>query len=151
MTGRWFSFSRLWAMIVKEFIQMRRDRLTFAMILGIPVMQLILFGFAINSDPKHLPTALNVQDPSVFSRRIVGWAMESHLRTELILAALNMALQQRRPDGGLHVVSKSLQVQPTAAAVSVPTGEMRLIDIASVATRGSEAYKNSKLPVMQLN
>lgn len=65
------SLARIAAVFLKELVQMRRDRLTFAMILGIPVMQLILFGFAINSDPKHLPTALNVQDPSVFSRRIV--------------------------------------------------------------------------------
>lgn len=70
MTAR-FSFSRLAAMIRKEFIQMRRDRLTFAMMLGIPVMQLVLFGYAINSDPKHLPTALFAQDNSVFTRSIV--------------------------------------------------------------------------------
>ena len=50
--------NRLWAMVVKEFIQMRRDRLTFGMTLGIPMIQLILFGFSINSDPKHLPTAV---------------------------------------------------------------------------------------------
>ncbi len=66
-----FSLSRLGAMIRKEFIQMRRDRLTFAMMLGIPVMQLVLFGYAINSDPKHLPTAVFAQDHSVFSRSIV--------------------------------------------------------------------------------
>ena len=53
-----FSPARFWAMVVKEFIQMRRDRLTFAMMVGIPLLQLILFGFAINSDPKHLPAAV---------------------------------------------------------------------------------------------
>lgn len=66
-----FSLFRLGAMIRKEFIQMRRDRLTFAMMLGVPVMQLVLFGYAINSDPKHLPTALFAQDHSVFTRSIV--------------------------------------------------------------------------------
>ena len=65
------SFARIAAVFFKELIQMRRDRLTFGMILGIPVMQLIMFGYAINSDPKHLPTAVNVQDPSVFSRTLV--------------------------------------------------------------------------------
>ena len=50
---------------------MRRDRLTFAMMLGVPVMQLVLFGYAINSDPKHLPTAIFAQDHSVFTRSIV--------------------------------------------------------------------------------
>ena len=69
--ARSFSLFRLGAMIRKEFIQMRRDRLTFAMMLGVPVMQLVLFGYAINSDPKHLPTALVAQDHSVFTRSIV--------------------------------------------------------------------------------
>jgi ABC-2 type transport system permease protein len=59
---REFSRKRFWAMILKEFIQMRRDRLTFAMMIGIPLVQLILFGYAINSDPKHLPTAVLVAD-----------------------------------------------------------------------------------------
>jgi ABC-2 type transport system permease protein len=63
--------ARITAVFLKELIQMRRDRLTFGMIIGIPVIQLVLFGFAINSDPKHLPAALNVQDPSVFSRTLV--------------------------------------------------------------------------------
>lgn len=47
---------RLWAILLKEFIQMRRDRLTFAMMVGLPVIQLLVFGFAINTDVKHLPT-----------------------------------------------------------------------------------------------
>jgi ABC-2 type transport system permease protein len=41
---------------MKEFVQMRHDRLTFAMMVGLPLIQIILFGFAINFDPKHLPT-----------------------------------------------------------------------------------------------
>ncbi len=65
------SLSRIGAVFLKELIQMRRDRLTFAMIIGIPILQLVLFGFAINNDPKHLPTAVNVQDPSVYSRTLV--------------------------------------------------------------------------------
>jgi ABC-2 type transport system permease protein len=65
------SLARIGAVFLKELIQMRRDRLTFAMIIGIPILQLVLFGFAINSDPKHLPTAVNVQDPSVYARTLV--------------------------------------------------------------------------------
>jgi ABC-2 type transport system permease protein len=57
-----FSPARFWAMVVKEFIQMRRDRLTFGMMVGIPLLQLTLFGYAINSDPKHLPTAVLLAD-----------------------------------------------------------------------------------------
>ena len=52
-----FSVARFMAVLRKEFVQMRRDRLTFAMIVGIPILQLVLFGYAINTDPKALPTA----------------------------------------------------------------------------------------------
>ena len=62
MIGGRFSFDRFWAMVVKEFIQMRRDRVTFGMMIGIPLMQLILFGYAINADPRHLPTAVVLAD-----------------------------------------------------------------------------------------
>jgi ABC-2 type transport system permease protein len=65
-----FSFSRWLAIVQKEFIQLKRDRLTFGMIVGVPVLQLLLFGFAINSDPKHLPTAIIDHDRSEFSRSI---------------------------------------------------------------------------------
>ncbi|KTD21950.1 ABC transporter permease [Legionella lansingensis] len=71
-----FSFPRLNAVIAKEFIQMRRDKATFAMIIGIPLIQLILFGFAINTNPRHLPTAIINSDHSSFSRRILS-AMEN--------------------------------------------------------------------------
>lgn len=105
--------------------------------------------FKRDQDRKPLMEILKREDPVLKEKEEI----------QFLLSLINFSYkptpgvveQQRRPDGGLHVVSKSLQVQPTAAAVSVPTGEMRLIDIASVATRGSEAYKNSKLPVMQLN
>ena len=66
-----FTWHRFFAVVMKEFIQMRRDRLTFAMMVGVPMMQLILFGFAINADPKQLPTALLVADHSEFSRSFV--------------------------------------------------------------------------------
>lgn len=52
------SFLRVFAIFMKELVQMRRDRMTFAMMLMIPVLQLVLFGFAINTDPKSLPTAV---------------------------------------------------------------------------------------------
>lgn len=70
-----FSFHRFWAVVLKEFIQMKRDRVTFAMMVGIPLLQLTLFGFAINSDPKHLPTAVLSADQGPFARTLV-WAMK---------------------------------------------------------------------------
>ena len=69
--NRTFSFARFWAVLTKEFVQMRRDRLTFAMMVGVPIMQLILFGFAINSDPKSLPTAVLAADHSIYARTLV--------------------------------------------------------------------------------
>lgn len=66
-----FSMHRLLAVLAK-IIQMRRDRLTFAMMVGIPIMQLLLFGFAINTDPKHLPTAVVSAESSEFSRRLIS-------------------------------------------------------------------------------
>ena len=66
-----FSLSRWWGIVVKEFIQLKRDRLTFGMIVGIPIIQLLLFGFAINGDPKGLPTAIISADHSEFSRSFV--------------------------------------------------------------------------------
>src|SRR6185312_12844124 len=66
-----FTFHRLWAIVLKEFIQMKRDRVTFAMMVGIPLMQLMLFGFAINSDPKHLPAAVRAADQGPFARTLV--------------------------------------------------------------------------------
>jgi ABC-2 type transport system permease protein len=67
-----FTLHRLWAVVLKEFIQMKRDRVTFGMMVGIPLMQLLLFGFAINSDPKHLPTAIRSADQGPFARTLVA-------------------------------------------------------------------------------
>lgn len=67
-----FSWARLWAIILKEFVQIKRDRGTFAMIVGIPIMQTILFGYAINSDPKHLPTIVMEANQSEFTRTLIN-------------------------------------------------------------------------------
>ena len=66
------SFARFWAIVIKEFVQMRRDRLTFGMIIGIPVVQLMLFGYAINGDPKQLPTAVLMTDSSQYGRSLLS-------------------------------------------------------------------------------
>src|SRR5215510_11657018 len=62
---------RCYAMVVKEFIQLRRDRVSFAMIVMIPIMQLLLFGYAINTTPRHLPTAVLLQEDSDLGRSIL--------------------------------------------------------------------------------
>lgn len=67
-----FSPSRFLAVLIKEFIQMRRDRLTFGMMIGLPIIQLMLFGFAINADPRNLPTLIEMNDTGPLSRAIVA-------------------------------------------------------------------------------
>ncbi len=62
---------RCYAMVVKEFIQLRRDRVSFAMIVMIPIMQLLLFGYAINTTPRHLPTAVLLQEDTDLGRSIL--------------------------------------------------------------------------------
>ena len=67
-----FSFARMSAILIKEFVQMRRDRFTFSIMVMVPVMQLILFGFAINTDPRALPTAVHIVDTGMYARSILS-------------------------------------------------------------------------------
>jgi len=89
-----FSFQRFWAIVIKEFIQMRRDRLTFGMMVGIPMVQLILFGYAINSNPKHLPTAVYAADNSPFSRTLI-WGLRNSSYFDITREARSAAEIQR--------------------------------------------------------
>lgn len=66
------SLRRIYAMMIKEFIQLKRDKTTLSMIVMIPLMQLLLFGYAINTDPKHLPTAVLAQDHSIYTRDLLA-------------------------------------------------------------------------------
>ena len=70
------SWSRWVGIMLKEFIQLKRDRLTFGMIIGIPIIQLVLFGYAINSDPKRLPTAVLAADRGIYERSVL-WALRN--------------------------------------------------------------------------
>lgn len=84
-----FTFHRLWAIVLKEFIQLKRDRVTFFMMVGIPLMQLMVFGFAINSDPRHLPAAVLLADDGPQGRTLLHalqnssyYDFERQVRTE---------------------------------------------------------------------
>src|ERR1700675_1350583 len=66
-----FFWGRTWAMLIKEFIQLKRDRVSFAMIVMIPLLQLTLFGYAINTNPRHLPTAVLLQEQTDLGRSIL--------------------------------------------------------------------------------
>jgi len=72
-----FSLRRFGAVLYKEFIQMRRDRITFAMMIALPIVQLMLFGFAINSDPRHLPTLVEMADNGPLSRAVIAGMQNS--------------------------------------------------------------------------
>ena len=89
-----FSFGRLLAMMIKELIQLRRDRLTFAMMVGIPIIQMTLFGFAINGDPRRLPTAVVAQEQGAFTRSLVR-ALENTGYFEVVAPATNTADAER--------------------------------------------------------
>jgi len=100
MPSRWY---RIRAVLLKEFIQMRRDRLTFAMILGVPIMQLVLFGYAINTDPKHLPTGVVVGDSGPVARAIVaGMQTSGYFRIDGLLS--EEAAREGLADGTLAFV-----------------------------------------------
>ena len=110
-----FSFSRWLGIVGKEFIQLKRDRLTFGMIVGIPIIQLVLFGFAINSDPKRLPTMLLDADRSEFSRSIV-----SALANSNYFAFIGVASGEDEAD-------RALATGRTQFVVSIPTGFARAL------------------------
>lgn len=66
------SLARIAALMVKEFTQLRRDRITYSMILVMPLMQILLFGYAINTDPRHLPAAVVSHDHSRLANALVA-------------------------------------------------------------------------------
>jgi len=97
-----FSFNRVLAVLIKEFKQLTRDRITYAMMLAIPVVQLTLFGYAINTEPRHLPTALLVQDDSRFARSVTA-ALKNSLYFDLTAQARSPAeLDRMLRDGAVQ-------------------------------------------------
>jgi len=94
-----FSFMRLFAILMKEFIQMRRDRMTFALMVGVPILQLLLFGFAINTDPRHLPTAVHIADDSAYARSI-GAALLNSEYFDIVAMAKSPQEAERMLDQG---------------------------------------------------
>lgn len=71
-SGPLFSLVRWWGIVLKEFLQLKRDRMTFGMTIGLPIIQVLLFGFAINMNPKHMHTAVLLGDQSEFSRSFLS-------------------------------------------------------------------------------
>src|SRR5450756_737025 len=83
---------RCYAMLLKEFIQLRRDRVSFSMIVMIPIMQLMLFGFAINTTPRNLPTAVLLQEDSDLARSILKALSLIHISEPTRLGMISYAV-----------------------------------------------------------
>lgn len=113
------SFSRIQAILIKELIQMKRDRLTFAMLLMIPIMQLILFGFVINNHPKHLPTAIYLQENTEITRSIISNMAQSDYFD--IVNDVN-TLNAYRGDTPLQDTSSLLQSGKVNFVLTIPSG-----------------------------
>ena len=105
--GRGGSWTRLWAMIIKEFIQLKRDRLTLAMIVAIPFMELLLFGYAINMNPRQLPLAVLSADNSALARDFVASLKTTRyfriLRTAGSEAELDYLIRSGKAKFGLQI------------------------------------------------
>lgn len=114
-----FSFSRIQAILIKELIQMKRDRLTFAMLLMIPIMQLILFGFVINNHPKHLPTAIYLQENTEITRSVISNMAQSDYFD--VVADVN-TLNAYRGTAPLQDTSSLLQSGKVNFVLTIPSG-----------------------------
>jgi ABC-2 type transport system permease protein len=125
-----FSFARTWAVFIKEFQQMLRDRLTFAMAVGVPVMQLILFGYAINTDPKGLPTVIVAADAGPLAR-----SLTSALQNTGYFKVVSQGTSQ--PEADAMLASGEVQfmiVIPTDFSRDVVRGEKPAVLVAVDAT-----------------
>jgi ABC-2 type transport system permease protein len=107
------AWRRIGAILTKEFIQMRRDRLTSAIMFVMPIMQLVLFGFAINSDPRHLPTLLYLEDRSAVVRSLTAGLQNS--------SYFDIKGEVQSAEAG----TKALQSGEVAFVVTVPAGFTR--------------------------
>ena len=122
--------ARFWAMFIKEFLQLRRDRVTFATMIFIPLMQLLLFGFAINTQPKNLPTAVLAQENTDVSRAIVA-----ALKNTSYFSITRIAQTENQVDHWLRAGSVQFVVEiPAGFERALRRGETPALLIAADAT-----------------
>jgi ABC-2 type transport system permease protein len=133
-----FSFQRLFAILRKEFIQMRRDRLTLGMIVGVPIMQLFLFGFAINLNPKDLPAAISIDDPGTFGRSLVA-ALENSSYFHIIEETNSPAKARRLLDEGKVIFVVEIPANFTRDIVKGATPDLLIESDATDPAAGSYA------------
>jgi ABC-2 type transport system permease protein len=133
------ALARMFAIALKEVQQMLRDRLTFAMAAGVPVMQLVLFGYAINTDPKGLPTAVVSQDASPMSRSLVA-ALQTSGYFHIVESGLEAPMSESRGDALLQSGEiQFLVVVPGDFGARVVRGERPAVLVAADATDPSAA------------
>ncbi|HEY8877396.1 MAG TPA: ABC transporter permease [Roseateles sp.] len=139
------ALARLFAIALKEVQQMLRDKLTFAMAAGVPIMQLVLFGYAINTDPKGLPTAVVSQDTSPMARSLVA-----ALQTSGYFRVVESGIAESRGDALLQSGDiQFLVVLPDDFGARVVRGEKPALLIAADATDPS-AGSNAMAALSQL-
>jgi ABC-2 type transport system permease protein len=110
-----FSLGRFLAVLNKEWIQVRRDPMTLRLIIALPVMQLFLFGYAINTDPKHLPTGLLTAEHSQYVRTIVT-------------ALRNTGYYDIRPFASEEAAEQALAEGEVLFVINIPANLERLVD-----------------------
>jgi drug efflux transport system permease protein len=108
-----FARSPLWAMLWKELVQLRRDRMTLGLMLGIPAIQLALFGYAIQTEVRHLPTVVLDESRSSESRRLV----------EVFANSGNFDIIEHVPDRA--TLARRIETGRASAALVIPPGYMR--------------------------
>jgi ABC-2 type transport system permease protein len=110
------SWARVFAVFLKELVQMRRDRPTFAIMIMMPVMQLVLFGYAINTDPRHMPAVVEMREDGPMTRAFLASLTQSTY-VDII------AVTQRAEDGEAMIRSGR-----ATFLISIPEGfERRLV------------------------
>jgi len=110
-----FSWGRFLAVLRKEWIQVRRDPMTLRLIIALPVMQLFLFGYAINTDPKHLPTGLLSSENSQYVRTVVA-------------ALRNTGYYDIRPFASEEAAERALAGGEVLFVINVPPNFERSVD-----------------------
>ena len=110
------SWARVFAVFLKELVQMRRDRPTFAIMIMMPVMQLVLFGYAINTDPRHMPAVVEMREDGPMTRAFLASLTQSSF-IDIV------AVTQRAEDGEAMIRSGA-----ASFLISIPEGfERRLV------------------------
>jgi ABC-2 type transport system permease protein len=130
-----FSFARIGALLAKEFLQMGRDRITLGMIIGLPLMQLFIFGFAINFNPKALPTVVSIDDPGVFARSVVA-ALQNSSYFHIVAETNSPAKARRLLQEGQVLFAVEIPVNFTRDIVRGATPDL-LVEVDATDTAAS--------------